>query len=72
MPPILSAIASVLVIHHTLGSSAVDLLAVTGNMDPKLGVPLLLVILFYNNIFSAKDEVNDSHGMLVSLATINP
>ncbi|KAM7509889.1 hypothetical protein LguiB_008764 [Lonicera macranthoides] len=72
MPPILGALASVLVIHHTLGSSAVDLLAVTGNMDPKLGVPLLLVILFYNNIFSGKDEVNDSHSTLLKLLGMLP
>lgn len=61
----LSAIASILVVHHTLGSGAVDLLAVTCNMDPKLGVPLLLVILFYSNMFSGKDRAIDLHDMLV-------
>lgn len=52
--------------HPTLGNSAVDLLAVTGNMDPKLGVPLFLVILFYQNIFSGKSEEMDLHDILVS------
>lgn len=66
MASFLSAIASVLVMHHMLGSSAVDLLAVTGNLDPKLGVPLLLVILFYSNMFSGKDKAIDFHDMLVS------
>ncbi|KAI8533657.1 hypothetical protein RHMOL_Rhmol10G0026200 [Rhododendron molle] len=45
---------SVLVMHDKLGSSAVDLLAVVSIMDPKLGVPLLLTVLYYNDILSAK------------------
>lgn len=66
MASFLSAIASVLVMHHMLGSSAADLLAVTGHLDPKLGVPLLLVILFYSNMFSGKDKATNFHDMLVS------
>lgn len=65
MPLLLSAIASVLVMHDKLGSSAVDLLAVVSIMDPKLGVPLLLAVLYYNNIFSGKDKDNSFHKMLV-------
>lgn len=65
MPLLLSAIASVLVMHDKLGSSAVDLLAVVSIMDPKLGVPLLLTVLYYNNIFSGKDKDNSFHKMLV-------
>ncbi|KAL8110066.1 protein RST1 isoform X1 [Apium graveolens] len=64
MAPYISAIMSVLVLHHALGASAVELLAVTGNMNPKLGVPLLLVILFYNNIICAEDQAIDYHWML--------
>jgi hypothetical protein len=55
-----------------LESSAVDLLAVTGNLDPKFGVSLLLVVLFYNNIFSGKNEVGDFHGMLLKLLGMLP
>ena len=66
IPPLLGAIASVLIVHPTLGNSAIDLLEVTGNMDPKLGVPLFLVILFYHNIFSGKFEEMDFHDILVS------
>lgn len=56
---------SVLVLHHATGASAVELLAVTGNMNPKLGVSLLLVILFCNNIICAEDQAVDYHWMLV-------
>lgn len=66
MPLLLSAIASVLVMHDKLGSSAVDLLAVVSIMDPKLGVPLLLTVLYYNNILSGKDKDSSFHKMLVS------
>ncbi|KAH9742397.1 protein RST1 [Citrus sinensis] len=57
MSMLLGAIASVLVIHPSLGSSAVDAFATVGKMDPKLGVPLLLAILFYSNMFTRKDVV---------------
>lgn len=66
MTSFLSAIASILVVHHTHGSSAVDLLAGAGNMDSKLGVPLLLIILFYSNMFLDKEKVINFHDMLVS------
>ncbi|KAI7734388.1 hypothetical protein M8C21_024541, partial [Ambrosia artemisiifolia] len=72
IPPLLGAIASVLIVHPTLGDSAVDLLAVTGNMDPKLGVPLFLVILFYHNIFSGKSEKIDFHDILLKLLRMLP
>lgn len=72
IPPILGAIGSVLIVHPTLGNSAVDLLAVTGNMDPKLGVPLFLVILFYHNMFSGKSEEMDFHDILLKLLRMLP
>ncbi|XP_052196381.1 protein RST1 isoform X2 [Diospyros lotus] len=72
MPVLLSAIASILVMHGTMGSSAVDFLAVVGIMDPKLGVPLLLAILFYNNIFSGKYKDINFHNMLIKLMGILP
>ncbi|XVF14059.1 hypothetical protein REPUB_Repub09cG0024100 [Reevesia pubescens] len=55
MPLLLGAIAVVLVMHPSLGTAAIDALASIGIMDPKLGVPLLLAILFYINIFTRKD-----------------
>lgn len=70
MAPYISAVMSVLVLHHAMGPSAVELLAVTGNMNPRLGVPLLLVILFYNNIICAEDQAIDYHWMLVRYITL--
>jgi hypothetical protein len=64
MPLLLSAVAGVLVMHQSLGSAALDSLAAIGVMDAKLGVPLLLAILFYSNIFTRNDII--SHNMLVS------
>ena len=66
MPFLLGAIASVLIMHAKLGSSAVDLLAVIGIMDPKLAVPMLLSVLFYGNIFSGEDKDINFNNMLVS------
>ncbi|XP_060192465.1 protein RST1 isoform X2 [Lycium barbarum] len=71
MPMILSAIACVLVMHQTDGSSSVDILANSSNADPKLGVPLLLVIQFYNHIFSTNTGV-DFHGVLLKLLELLP
>ena len=64
MPLVLSAIACGLFMHHSLGCAAIDSLAAIGIMDPKLGVTLLLTILFFNNIFSSKGI--GFHDMLVS------
>lgn len=72
MAPYISAVMSVLVLHHAMGPSAVELLAVTGNMNPRLGVPLLLVILFYNNIICAEDQAIDYHWMLLKILGILP
>ncbi|KAI8028996.1 Protein RST1 [Camellia lanceoleosa] len=72
MPLLLSAIASILVMHGKLGSSAVEFLAVIGIMDPKLGVPLLLTILFYTNIFSGTGKDTNFHDMLLKLLGMLP
>ncbi|XP_015065758.1 protein RST1 isoform X2 [Solanum pennellii] len=71
MPMILSAIACVLVMHQADGSSSVDILANSSRADPKLGVPLLLVIQFYNHIFSTNTSV-DSHGVMLKLLELLP
>lgn len=70
MPLLFGAIAAVLVMHPSIGSTSIDALASIGNMDPKLGVSLLLSILFYNNIFTRKDVVYQS--MLVRVPITSP
>lgn len=72
IPPLLGAIASVLIVHPTLGNSAVDLLGIAGNMDPKHGVPLFLVVLFYNNILSRKSQEIDFQDILLKLLRMLP
>ncbi|XP_015576178.1 protein RST1 isoform X1 [Ricinus communis] len=74
IPRLLSAITGVLVMHQSLGYIAVDLLATIGIMDPKQGVPLLLAVLFYSNIFTRNDAKNQEIlpkllSMLPSLAS---
>lgn len=64
MPLLLSAVVGVLLIHPSIGAAAVDSLSTHGIMDPKLGVPLLLTIIFYSNVFARKDAI--SHDMLVT------
>ncbi|KAK1568532.1 hypothetical protein Q3G72_025587 [Acer saccharum] len=68
--PSLCAIASVLMMHPSLWNSAIDLSAAIGLLDPKLGVPLLLVVLFYSNVFSRKDVI--CHNMLLKLLGMLP
>lgn len=68
MPLLLSAIAGVLLMHQSLGSVAVDSLTALAIMDPKLGTQFLLAILFYNNIFTKKDNIGQN--MLVSFSFI--
>ncbi|KAE8021495.1 hypothetical protein FH972_007379 [Carpinus fangiana] len=70
MPLLLSAVAGVLVMHQSLGSAALDSLAAIGVMDAKLGVPLLLAILFYSNIFTRNDIT--SHNMLLKILGMLP
>lgn len=52
---LVGAITSIMVVHHSLGTDAVELLAAIGTLDPKIGFQLLLLVLFYCNIFSRKD-----------------
>ncbi|XP_011098433.1 protein RST1 [Sesamum indicum] len=71
MPVILCAVASVFFLHQ-MGNSAIDLLAIGSNVEPKLGVPLLLMILFYNHILSTKEKDNDFHDMQLKLLGLLP
>lgn len=69
IPSLLCAIAGVLLMHKSLGCEAVDSLAAIAIVDPKLGAHLLLVILFFSNIFTRKDVI--SHTMLVCLPSVS-
>ncbi|GAV70241.1 DUF3730 domain-containing protein [Cephalotus follicularis] len=73
MSLLLGSVACVMVMHPSLGGTAIDSLAAIGIMDPKLGVPLLLAVLFYNNLLTRRDAVDQNIlpkllGMLPSLA----
>lgn len=63
MPSLLCSTAGVLLMHKSLGCEAIDSLAALAIVDPKLGAQLLLVILFFSNIFTRKEVI--SHTMLV-------
>ncbi|KAI5442301.1 hypothetical protein KIW84_011391 [Lathyrus oleraceus] len=68
--PFLSAVLSVLLIHPSMGAAAVDSLSSIAIMDPKLGVPLLLAIMFYSNIFTRNDII--CHDMLLKIFEMLP
>ncbi|PNX71467.1 hypothetical protein L195_g027347 [Trifolium pratense] len=68
--PLLSAVLSVLLIHPSMGAAAVDSLSSIAVMDPKLGVPLLLEIMFYSNIFTRNDII--CHDMLLKIFEMLP
>ncbi|XP_028772347.1 protein RST1 isoform X3 [Neltuma alba] len=70
MPLLLSAVVGILLIHPSIGAAAVDSLVTLGLVDPKLGVPLLLTIMFYSNIFTRKDVM--SHDMLLKIFEMLP
>lgn len=55
MPLLVSAVTAIMVVHQSLATDAVDLLAAVGTLDPKIGFQLLLLVLFYCNIFSRKE-----------------
>ncbi|VAH57368.1 unnamed protein product [Triticum turgidum subsp. durum] len=62
---LVSSVVSVLVMHPKLGTSAARSLGNLGASDSKLGMPLLLVILFYCKIMYSND--NFSANSLLSL-----
>ncbi|CAN8266162.1 unnamed protein product [Cochlearia groenlandica] len=73
IPILLGAVASVLVRHPSLGHDAIDSLIAIGGIDPKMSVPLLLLVLYYSNLFSRTDVPCQSLlskllGLLPSLA----
>ncbi|XP_024006795.1 protein RST1 isoform X2 [Eutrema salsugineum] len=73
IPILLGAVAGVLVMHPSLGPEAIDSLSAIGGIDPKMSVPLLLVVLYYSNLLSRTDVPCQSLltkllGLLPSLA----
>jgi hypothetical protein len=62
---LVSSVVSVLVMHPKLVVSVVQSLATLGASNPRLGMPLFIVILFYNKILY--DDNNCSKNILLSL-----
>ncbi|ONM29760.1 Protein RST1, partial [Zea mays] len=69
---LISSVASVLVMHPKLGTSAAESLAMLGTSDPRLGMPLFVVILFYSKILcsSGKFSAEISLSLLESLPSL--
>uniref|UniRef100_A0A0E0JEK9 DUF3730 domain-containing protein n=1 Tax=Oryza punctata TaxID=4537 RepID=A0A0E0JEK9_ORYPU len=55
---LLSSAVSVLVMHPKIGTSAAQSLALLGATDPKLGMPLLVLILFYTKVLYSNNNCN--------------
>ncbi|XP_072999773.1 protein RST1 isoform X2 [Typha latifolia] len=51
---LLSSVASILLMHTRLGASAMESLGALSATDPKLGMPVFLIILFYSKILCNK------------------
>ncbi|KAH0923800.1 hypothetical protein HID58_023818 [Brassica napus] len=73
IPILLGALAGVLVMHPSLGPDAIDSLTAVGGIDPKMSVPLLLVVLYYSNLLSrtnvpCQSLLSKLLGLLPSLA----
>ncbi|CAO2193844.1 unnamed protein product [Urochloa humidicola] len=62
---LISSVACVLVMHPKLGTSAAKSLSVLGASDPRLGMQLFVVILFYSKILCSNN--NFSTEILLSL-----
>ncbi|XP_074292978.1 protein RST1-like isoform X1 [Silene latifolia] len=70
MPLLLGAVVASLVMHHSLEFSALDLLASLGEMEPKLGVTLLLGVLYYSNFL--RETLKCSTDTLLKLLRVLP
>lgn len=66
---ILASVVSLSVMHRSLGRYAIDSLAAVGLMDPKMGLPLLLAVLFYTKIFYSNQST--SHEIVVSCSHVH-
>uniref|UniRef100_A0A803MT51 DUF3730 domain-containing protein n=1 Tax=Chenopodium quinoa TaxID=63459 RepID=A0A803MT51_CHEQI len=68
VPFLLGALTGSLVVHQSLGSSAIETLAALSNMEPKLGVSLLLAVLYYCNLL--RSNIKDCNEWLLKLLTM--
>ncbi|KAL6552953.1 hypothetical protein OROGR_006795 [Orobanche gracilis] len=71
IPLILCAVASVFLSHPTRNYS-IDLLATLSNIEPMLGVPMLLLTLFYNHVCSSAEKYNDFYDLRLKLLVLLP
>ncbi|KAJ0962529.1 hypothetical protein J5N97_027651 [Dioscorea zingiberensis] len=70
MRMLICSVISILLMHPSLGVSAVDSLSAIGVTDPNLGIPMLLVILFYiKTLYGCNGS---SHEILIRLLGIIP
>ncbi|PIA29308.1 hypothetical protein AQUCO_06100078v1 [Aquilegia coerulea] len=67
---LLGSVVAGMVMHQSLGSYAVDAFAAIGIMDPKLGLPQLLSVLFYCKFFCNYNS--STHEMLLKLLELLP
>ncbi|CAN6446135.1 unnamed protein product [Victoria cruziana] len=70
IPFLLGAVTSVLIVHQNLQLSAIDTLASIARMDQRLGLSLLLVVLFYSRIVCSDSK--QSPEILLKLLTAFP
>ncbi|XP_021714908.1 protein RST1-like isoform X2 [Chenopodium quinoa] len=68
VPFVLGALAGSLVVNQSLGSSAIETLAALSNMEPKLGVSLLLAVLYYCNLI--RSNIKECNEWLLKLLTM--
>ncbi|KAL1537101.1 protein RST1 isoform X1 [Salvia divinorum] len=71
MPHILCSVAGVFLVHQTT-NFAIDLFTTASTIEPKLGVPSLLTVLFYNHACSSAEKYNDFHDKLLKLLALLP
>ncbi|KAL6518807.1 hypothetical protein OROHE_017560 [Orobanche hederae] len=71
IPLVLCAVASVFLSHPTRNYS-IDLLATLSNIEPMIGVPMLLLTLFYNHVCSSAEKYNDFHDLRLKLLVLLP
>ncbi|KAI3997835.1 hypothetical protein MKX01_036305 [Papaver californicum] len=70
MPVVLASLVSLAVLHPSLGRYAIGSLEAIGLMDPKMGLPMLLAIIFYNKTLS--NDESTSHEIVLELLEMLP
>ncbi|KAI3970453.1 hypothetical protein MKX01_024100 [Papaver californicum] len=70
MPVVLASLVSLALLHPSLGRYAIGSLEAIGLMDPKMGLPMLLAIIFYNKTLS--NDESTSHEIVLELLEMLP